>query len=88
MQSPRKTRMQAISKLRRSGMSTQEIADGANTDTHVIYSYESFRRFPGQKIFLCLVEMAETRGVTLLARDFLPPADAVHCEPNGAVLRK
>lgn len=74
--------MQAISKLRRSGMSTREIADGANTDPHVIYSYEKFRRFPGRGIFLCLVEMAEARGLTLLARDFLPPASAAHCEPQ------
>lgn len=80
--------MKAISKLRQSGLTTREIADGAATDPHVIYSYEKFRRFPGQKIFLCLVEMAEARGLTLTARDFLPPTNELHCEPSGGPIKK
>ena len=73
--------MQAIAKLRRSGMTTREIADGLGTESlDVIRSYEKFRRFPGRKFFVCFVEMAEARGMDLQARDFLPPSSETRCE--------
>lgn len=76
--------MKAIEKLRRSGLSTKQIADGSRCGEHTIRLYERHLRFPGRKTFLCMVELAESRGLTLLARDFLRPASEEKCEPNGA----
>lgn len=63
--------MEAIKKLRRSGMDTAAIAAGVGCAPPLIYMYEKGRRFPNKRNFVCLVELAESRGLTLLARDFL-----------------
>lgn len=72
--------MQAITRLYRSGLSRAEVADGVGVSTQMIGMYERFKRFPSQVKFLCIVELAESRGLNLLARDFVPPASEVACE--------
>ncbi|MBV7475367.1 hypothetical protein [Pseudoxanthomonas sp. PXM05] len=74
--------MLAITKLRRSGLSTKQIADGLGVEQHTVRAYERFDRFPTQRTYLCVVELAESRRITLLARDFLPPARNAQCEPG------
>lgn len=75
--------MKAISRLRLSGLTTVQIAEAINDQSrgHLVRAYEKFTRFPSKKSFVCLVELAESRGITLLARDFLAPRDA--CETDG-----
>lgn len=75
--------MLAIEKLRRSGLSTRQIAEGVGCSEHSIRNYERYKRFPDQKRYLCIVELAESRSLTLYARDFLPPPKEMACEPNG-----
>lgn len=71
-------RMKAISRLRLSGLSTTQIAEGINDKSggHLVRAYEKYERFPSKRTFVCIVELAESRGITLMARDFLPLADA------------
>jgi hypothetical protein len=75
--------MQAIVKLRRSGMTTAEIASGIGDKSggHLVRAYERGERFPSRKTFACMVELAESRGLTFLARDFLNAADK--CETDS-----
>lgn len=75
--------MEAINRLRRSGLSTAQIASGTGCSRHLIRLYERGLRFPNRKNFTCIVELAESRGIVLLARDFIGPATQVACEPNG-----
>lgn len=73
--------MEAIKKLMRVGYTRQQIADGlpGKTGLPLLRLYERGARFPGKAAFRCLVEMAEAKGLTLLARDFIT-GDAP-CEP-------
>lgn len=73
--------MNAIKRLRQSGLSTAQIADGTGCDPHLLRAYERDERWPGRHNFLCIVEFAESRGIKLLARDFVAANEA--CEPNG-----
>lgn len=63
--------MKAIRKLEKSGLTTAEIAVAAHTTTHAIRHYVHMRRFPNKHVFTALVHLAESRGVTLLASDFI-----------------
>lgn len=67
--------MEAINRLRKSGLTTAQIAEAISDKSrgHLVRAYEKHERFPGRRSFTCLVELAEARGVTLLARDFLAP---------------
>lgn len=73
--------MNAIKRLRKSGLSTAQIADGVGCTEPLIRAYEAYRRFPGKHNFICIVELAEARGLMLLARDFIGTKEV--CEPNG-----
>lgn len=73
--------MKAIERLVKSGLNRAEIAAGLGVSTQMVGMYSRFERFPRRKVFVCFVELAEARGITLLARDFLAANDA--CEPNG-----
>ena len=75
--------MKAISRLRLSGLSTAQIADSIadKSGGHLVRAYEKFERFPSRRTFVCIVELAETRGITLLARDFIAPH--LECEPEA-----
>lgn len=74
--------MNAIKRLRRTGLSTVQIAEGIGCDPHLVRAYERNSRWPGRHNFVCIVEFAEARGIKLLARDFLAANDV--CEPNGS----
>jgi hypothetical protein len=76
--------MKAISRLRLSGLTTAQIAEAINDQSrgHLVRAYEKFNRFPSKRSFVCLVELAESRGITLLARDFLASREA--CEPEAS----
>lgn len=73
--------MKAIDKLIRAGYTAQQLAAGIRVSSTCIGMYRRGDRFPGRKPFLCIVEMAEARGLTLLARDFIV-GDAP-CEEEG-----
>jgi transcriptional regulator with XRE-family HTH domain len=70
--------MDAISKLIRSGMTRKQIALSIGlTESTLIGMYERGERFPGRDNFRALVDLAESRGLTLLASDFLPQKKVV-----------
>lgn len=71
--------MKAIDRLKRAGLTRAEIAAGVGVTTHMIGMYERYERFPSKVRFTCIVELAESRGLTLMARDFIGPEDV--CEP-------
>ena len=56
-----------------SGLTTVQIAEAINDKSrgHLVRAYEKFERFASKRTFVCVVELAESRGITLLARDFL-----------------
>lgn len=72
--------MKAIQRLIRAGYSRPQIAAGlpGTTGVPMVRLYERGERFPSRKAFVCFVEMGEAKGLTLLARDFIEPADS--CE--------
>lgn len=70
--------MKAIERLRKSGLSTAGIADGVGCSKHMVRLYERGLKFPSKKNFVCIVELAESRGLLLVARDFIASSDA--CE--------
>ncbi|KAF1706261.1 hypothetical protein CSC73_16270 [Pseudoxanthomonas sacheonensis] len=65
-------------------MTTAEIAAGIKDKSggHLVRMYENYTRFPGRERFVCLIELAELRGITLVARDFIPPASEIACEDS------
>lgn len=67
--------MKAIQRLERAGYTRKQIADGSQTGVATLAMYRRGDRFPSKKTFVCLVELAEAKGLTLLARDFIDPAD-------------
>lgn len=67
--------MKAIQRLERAGYTRKQIADGAAVSIPTLAMYRRGDRFPSKKTFVCLVEMAEARGLSLMARDFIDPAD-------------
>lgn len=75
--------MKAIDRLRKSGMTTAQIAEGIGDKSggHLVRAYERDERFPGKKTFICIVELAESRGLVLLARDFIARGEA--CEEDS-----
>lgn len=75
--------MKAIDRLRKSGMTTTQIAEGIGDKSggHLVRAYERGKRFPGRRSYTCIVELAESRGLVLLARDFVLSGDS--CEDVG-----
>jgi hypothetical protein len=69
--------MEAINRLRKSGLTTAQIAEGIKDKSggHLVRMYENYARFPSKRTFACIVELAESRGITLVARDFLSKDD-------------
>lgn len=70
--------MKAIERLRKSGLTTAQIADGVGCSKHMVRLYERGKKFPSRKNYVCIVELAEARGLLLVARDFIVANDA--CE--------
>lgn len=63
--------MRAIRRIEETGMTTAEIAAAVHTTTQAVRYYVRMRRFPNQHVYTALVRLAESRGVSLLARDFI-----------------
>ena len=64
--------MRAINLLKSSGLTGPGIAAAIGQTTHSVRLYERDERFPNRAAFLALVKLAESRELTLLARDFIP----------------
>jgi hypothetical protein len=62
--------MKAISLLIASGLTRKQIALTIGVTSHWVRLLEIDERFPGWKTYRGLVEMAEARGIQLMARDF------------------
>jgi transcriptional regulator with XRE-family HTH domain len=63
--------MRAITLLYRAGLTRATLAEQIDQTTHSIRLYERGERFPAKAPFANLVKLAESRGMTLLARDFI-----------------
>lgn len=74
--------MNALTRLRKSGMTTRQIASGIGCTEHLVRLYDRGLRFPSKTNFICIVELAESRGLLLLARDFINDDDK--CEGDDA----
>jgi hypothetical protein len=76
--------MKAITRLRLSGLTTSQIADAINDKSggHLVRLYDKHARFPSKKNFICLVELAESRGLMLVARDFIEPDEPCEVDNN------
>lgn len=61
-------------------MTTAQIAEAIadKSGGHLVRAYDKHDRFPSRKTFTCIVELAESRGIVLFARDFIPPS--LNCE--------
>lgn len=64
--------MRAITLIRQTGLTAQEIADAVGCTAHAIRYYERDERFPTGKQFRALNELALSRGLRLTASDFEP----------------
>jgi transcriptional regulator with XRE-family HTH domain len=73
--------MKAIDRLRKSGLTTTQVAAGIGCTEHMVRLYERGKRFPSKKNFVCMVELAESRGLMLVARDFISDGDV--CEADS-----
>lgn len=63
--------MRALTLLYRAGLDRSKVAAAIEQTTHSIRLYERGERFPAKEPFTNLVKLAESRGMTLLARDFI-----------------
>lgn len=70
--------MRALTLLYRAGMTRASVARAIDQTTHSIRLYERGERFPARKPFTSMVKLAESRGMTLLARDFIENGDTDH----------
>lgn len=66
--------MDAITKIRETGLTTAEIAAGIGCTTHAIRLYERGRRFPDNERFRAIIKFAGERGIELAAADFISEA--------------
>jgi hypothetical protein len=63
--------MRALALLYRAGLNRASVAAAIDQTPHSIRLYERMERFPAKEPFSNLVKLAESRGMTLLARDFI-----------------
>ena len=70
--------MDAITKLRKTGLTTAEIAEGVGCTTHAIRFYERGIRFPSTDKFKSIIAFAAERGIELSAADFIATGGCLH----------
>lgn len=63
--------MRAIKRIEATGMPAPRIADAVHVTTHAMRYYQTMQRFPNKHVYTALVRLAESRGVVLLASDFI-----------------
>lgn len=63
--------MQAFSRLIESGMTRKQIALSLGVTEQAIGMCARDKRWMSQKLYRAVVELADSRGIELLARDFL-----------------
>lgn len=63
--------MRALKRLYQSGMTRASVAEKIGASTQLVGLYERDQRFPGREKYTQIVQLAESRGLTLLARDFI-----------------
>lgn len=63
--------LNAIQRLRKSGLSRADIRTATGATRQAVGLWESGRRVPGRDYMAALVKLAESRGITLLAADFI-----------------
>lgn len=63
--------MLAIKRLEATGLTPPRIADAIGVTSHALRLYKLMKRFPNKHSFVALVRLAESRGVVLLASDFI-----------------
>lgn len=63
--------MRALTRLYLSGMTREGVASAIEQSSHSVRLYERGLRFPTRKSYAALVNLAEERGLLLLARDFI-----------------
>lgn len=63
--------MKALTLLYRAGLTPTTVASAIDQTPTSIRLYERGKRFPTRESYSRLVELAESKGMTLLARDFL-----------------
>ena len=68
--------MDAINKLRQTGLSTGEIAAGVGCTTHAIRLYERGKRFPDSERYKSIIAFAASRSIELSAADFIATGEA------------
>lgn len=74
--------VKALERLYQSGMTRASVATWLGSPSQLIGLYERGQRFPSKKKFCQIVELAESRGLLLIARDFI--TDNTHCELGEA----
>lgn len=67
--------MKAIERIRRTHLSTREIAAHLGCTTHAIRNYERGLRFPSEEQYARIVRLAAERGIVLTATDFVASND-------------
>lgn len=63
--------MLAIKRIEATGMTSPRIAEAVHVTTHALRYYKAMKRFPNKHVYTALVHLAESRGITLLASDFI-----------------
>lgn len=63
--------MLAIKRIEATGMTSPRIAEAIHVTTHALRYYKTMKRFPNKHVYTSLVRLAESRGVVLLASDFI-----------------
>jgi hypothetical protein len=63
--------MLAIQRIEATGLTSPRIAEAIHVTTHALRYYKTMQRFPNKHAYTALVRLAESRGVVLLASDFI-----------------
>lgn len=67
--------MKALTRLYRSGMTRAQVAQAIRSTSQSVGQYERFDRFPSAAKFKAMLQLADSRGLVLLAHDFIDPDD-------------
>ncbi|MFD0738278.1 hypothetical protein ACFQZQ_03105 [Lysobacter koreensis] len=63
--------MKALTLLYSVGLTRESVASAVDQTTHSVRLYERGERFPKRQPYTAIVKLAEAKGITLMARDFI-----------------